>query len=334
MPSSSIDHNSRSRDPTQQTRCYSSQGPPARPPTIFPSDRSSVLYPHLRELPRIAFAEQPDPSRPMRDSRVDPQAHPGPGAFFGAHNFTIQTANMIDMTRNLDYEDKVLYRLEEKAMLSAILDAEECFDPPMCNPETRSVAQTVSEKLEEDEHLGAAFFFSRPNRRDDPNTLIPTLAYQLAVRLRQYRNILAWHIADDPSVLKKQRRAQFKALIMSLFQVLMNDLTHQSPNTISEPLLIVIDGLYECSDRRAQREFVEMIADYARMVDRYPLLWMICSREESHLKATFANVDWRMIWLRERLEIDDSEARQHAIRILEHGFAEIRKTYADRLPSD
>ncbi|KXN86010.1 hypothetical protein AN958_10620 [Leucoagaricus sp. SymC.cos] len=292
----------------------------------------------------------------------------GSGAFHGANNFTIHTANMIDITQNLDLEDKILDRLSEKAMLAAVLDSEERSDPPKCNPETRhsvrsrilewrdnltrhpdrralwlpgsaavgksAVAQTVAETLEERGHLGAAFFFSRPNRRDNPNTLIPTIAYQLAVRHRHYKSILARQLADDPSVLRKHRRAQFKGLIMLPFQILMNDLIQQRSEIVLEPLVIVIDGLDECADRQAQREFVEMITDYAGMVDRFPLLWMISSREESHLKAAFANVDSRMIWLRERLEIDDSESRGDATRILEDGFLEIRRNFVNRLPPD
>ncbi|KXN87649.1 hypothetical protein AN958_08328 [Leucoagaricus sp. SymC.cos] len=230
---------------------------------------------------------------------------------------------MIDVTQNLDSEDKVLDRLEAKGLLAAMLDSKERSYPPKCNPETRhrlrsriiewgntpnpalnrralwlsgpagvgksAVAQTVAEKFQEDRILGAAFFFSRPNCRDDPDTLIPTLAYQLAVHHCGYRSIIAHQIADDPSILKKHRRAQFNALIIDPFRILLNDLTRQHPDIVLRPLFIVVDGLDECADRQAQREFVAMITDYTGVVDRYPLLWMICSREESHLKSAFAD---------------------------------------------
>ncbi|KXN84288.1 hypothetical protein AN958_12794 [Leucoagaricus sp. SymC.cos] len=301
-----------------------------------------------------------------------PSLQAGPGAFSYARNFSIGTANMIDITQNFNLQNTVLDRLEKKGLLSATLDSQERSYPPRCNPETRrslrgriaqwgttmnhapdlramwlsgpagvgksAIAQTVAETFKEDGRLGAAFFFSRPNRREDPDALIPTLAYQLAVHNHEYKNIIARQLADDPSILSQHRRAQFKALIIDPFQLIMNDaIAKQRPNTTLHPLLIIIDGLDECASRQAQREFVRMIADYAGKVDGlgYPLRWLVCSREESHLKTAFANVDAKAIWLRERLEIDDTEAQQDAIRLLESGFAEIRETYGpDRLPAD
>ncbi|KXN84281.1 hypothetical protein AN958_12787 [Leucoagaricus sp. SymC.cos] len=264
-----------------------------------------------------------------------PSLQAGPGAFSNAHNFRIGTANMIDITQNFNLQNTIFDHLEKKGLLSAMLDSQERSYPPRCNLETRrslrghivqwggtmnhapdlgamwlsgpagviksAVAQTVAETFKEDGLLGAAFFFSRPNRREDPDTLIPTLAYQLAIHDHRYKDIIARQLADDPSILSQHRRAQFKALIIDPLQLIMNDtIAQQHPNTTLRPLLVVIDGLDECASPQAQREFVRIIADYAGKVDGlgYPLRW-------------------------------------DAIRLLESGFAEIRETYGpDRLPAD
>ncbi|KXN87650.1 hypothetical protein AN958_08329 [Leucoagaricus sp. SymC.cos] len=282
-----------------------------------------------------------------------------PSTFNNAHDFVIGTANMINNIQMLDNQNTVLDLLEEKAMVSAMLESAERSYPPRCNPETRqsvrsrivewgtqsdrvwrmlwlsgpagvgksAVAQTVAEEFQSARLLGAAFFFSRPNRREEPDVLIPTLAYQLAICHPGYKRIISQRLADNPMILKNHRRSQFKELIIDPIQSLLD----HDPHIIPYPLLIVIDGLDECIDREAQREFVEMIGSHCRMVERFPLRWMICSRPESHLKATFSNADWKITCLREQLEIDDREAQEDAICILRDGFTKIRRRYGDQL---
>jgi hypothetical protein len=80
-----------------------------------------------------------------------------------------------------------------------------------------AVAQTFAEHCAGLGRLGAAFFFSRANGRNDPKTVVPTIAYQLGVACVEYKTIIAELIANDPLVLKKSPRAQFTDLIAGPF---------------------------------------------------------------------------------------------------------------------
>ncbi|KAF5348556.1 hypothetical protein D9756_009631 [Leucocoprinus leucothites] len=206
-----------------------------------------------------------------------------------------------------------------------------------------AVAQNVAEELKKAELLGGVFFFSRPNNRDNPNVVIPTLVYQLAVLLPEYKLIIGQQFKDDPLIFDQSRRSQFEALISDPF---LPDLSHRPLTLLSHlseqllmslfhrPLLIVLDGLDECKDRAAQREFVEMIIHHAQRDRDSRLRWMICSRPEPHLTSAFSSKDCQKICLHTELEVDDDEARKDALCILRKGFADIRERYPDQLASD
>ncbi|KAF9450728.1 hypothetical protein P691DRAFT_435028 [Macrolepiota fuliginosa MF-IS2] len=286
------------------------------------------------------------------------QATNQPAAFFtGAHNFTIQQMNVISKI----YSGRtVLQQLEEAGMLAAIHDSVARAYPPRCHSDTRkdlrgrifkwgvnngsdgrifwvlgpaavgksAVAQTIAEEFDKEGRLGASFFFSRPNQLDDPDWVIPTLAYQLAIKRPQYKRIITRRLAEDSSILDKNWRAQFKELIIEPFRILMTEY----PDTTREPLVIILDGLDECKDKEAQCEFIELISTHVRQVDEFPLRWMICSRPESHLKTMLSNTDFRIVCERQELEIDDAAAQQDVRRLLEAEFDKIRKKYKGRLP--
>ncbi|KAJ3565574.1 hypothetical protein NP233_g7551 [Leucocoprinus birnbaumii] len=288
---------------------------------------------------------------------------PSAGLFPNARDFRIETMNAYEITQNSPFDNSTVLRYlsdrVKKCVPGAMLDSAEREYPPRCDPDTRrrlrnrivtwvteenpnrdwrvlwisgpagvgksAVAQTIAEEFRALRRLGAAFFFSRPNHLDDPNTLIPTLVYQLAVNHAQYKQILIERLTEDPLILDKNRRAQFKELIIEPFHIL----TTQYPDTVRDPLLIVIDGLDECCDRAAQRELVGLIGRHGS--SKLPLLWMICSRSESHLKTVFSDPDHPIECDRESLDIGDREAQSDSWRILRRGFAEIRKIYADQL---
>ncbi|KAF5348462.1 hypothetical protein D9756_009608 [Leucocoprinus leucothites] len=269
--------------------------------------------------------------------------------------------------------EEAVQRLDAKRLPGAMLDSEERGYIPRCNEDTRrtlrghimewgqldavverllwlsgpagvgksAVAQTVAEEI--GRILGAVFFFSRPNNRDDPNVVIPTLVYQLAVLLPEYKLIVGQRFKEDPSIFGKSPRSQFESLISEPF---LPDLSHRPLTLLSylseqlltsllhRPLLIVLDGLDECKGRGAQREFVEMIACHAQK-DKYSRLrWMICSRPEPHLTSAFTSKYCQGICRYEKLEVDDDEAQKDVLRILKAGFADIRERYHDDLGDD
>lgn len=187
-----------------------------------------------------------------------------------------------------------------------------------------AVAQTFAESCAVKGRLGAAFFFSRPNERDKPSTVIPTLAYQLAVHFPEYRLLLTDRIAYDPTILQKTPRAQLMRLIIKPFSTLQV----QGHVATRDPLLVLLDGLDECQGVPAQREFVEMIAEVIRLKKGLPLLWLVCSRPEPHLKHIFSRSDYSIDCSREELLIN-AKTRADVDLYLRDGFAKLRDDFRD-----
>ncbi|KAJ3569468.1 hypothetical protein NP233_g5030 [Leucocoprinus birnbaumii] len=265
--------------------------------------------------------------------------------------------------------EEALMKLAAKATPGAMLDSAERGYIPRCDETTReslrdrltqwarnidaleqcllwlsgpaavgksAVAQSVAETMKEEELFGASFFFSRPNNLSDPDVVIPTLVYQLASLLPKYGLVVGQVFKDDPQIMNRSRRSQFRKFITEPFLpdltvrpfTLLTYLSYQVLKLISHrPLLIVLDGLDECNSREAQCEFVDMISRFVHKDRRSRLRWMICSRPEPHLAATFGAIQATGILLQEKLDIGDHESRRDTLRILMNGFAEIRKGY-------
>lgn len=250
----------------------------------------------------------------------------------------------------------VLCILNKKRVAGAEMDSSARDPPPRCHLETRrelreritswlingtgrdwdmiwlmgpagvgksAVAQTTAEYCQEIGRLGASFFFSRLNNCTDPDAVIPTLAYRLAANHQGYRNAVTRVIADDRSILDKTLRVQFKKLIVDPFRSLII----QNPLITQEPLLIVIDGLDECDGEDAQCEFVKLVGEYVRLTNPSPLLWMVCSRPEWHLKRVFSGTDFSVGCMHLELTVDAAVDKQDVYRILKDGFKEIHKKY-------
>ncbi|KAF9445000.1 hypothetical protein P691DRAFT_806342 [Macrolepiota fuliginosa MF-IS2] len=186
-----------------------------------------------------------------------------------------------------------------------------------------AIAQTFAEHCYERGRLGAAFFFSRPNERNKPETVIPTLAYQLAFHCRSFNAALSDQLASDPQWMTKAPHVQLKRLIIEPLSILQA----QEDECIRKPFMIILDGLDECEGERAQFDFVGMINEASQL--NLPLLWLICSRPEAHLQYTFSRVAYCG---REKLLLDD-ECRRDVDRYLHDELARIKDEYADITPA-
>ncbi|KAJ3563564.1 hypothetical protein NP233_g8863 [Leucocoprinus birnbaumii] len=292
------------------------------------------------------------------------------GSFANAQGINIGVAYMNEFGFAVDArfveeerKAKALEKLASKGMPSALLDSKDRGYIPRCNEDTRrtirkrvvkwgwqqgqvrkllwlsgpagvgksAVAQTVAEEFKEKGLLGAVFFFSRPNNRSDPNVVIPTLVYQLALRIPEYQQIIVQKIILDPVIFERNRQTQFQQLIVDPFLALN---AGKQSGVSQQPLLIVLDGLDECSDREAQCELVELISRHARKEQSLEFRWMICSRPEPDIRVAFSSLDCKAVCVQEKLEVDDSEAQSDALRILQRGFADIRAKYPDQLTQD
>ncbi|KAJ3557717.1 hypothetical protein NP233_g11670 [Leucocoprinus birnbaumii] len=192
-----------------------------------------------------------------------------------------------------------------------------------------AIAQSVAAELEEIGLLGGTFFFSRPGQIDDPDTVIPTLVYQLALISDHYRKIVTKLLVHDPLLLTKSRAIQFKKLIVEPFQMIMAS----DSSAVDNPLLIILDGLDECRGCGAQCELVQLILDHVRHFRHFPLVWLLLSRPEWHLKTLISDVDFPTIFEKREISVDDEEAIADARRLIEGELAKVQKQYP-YLPSD
>jgi hypothetical protein len=139
-----------------------------------------------------------------------------------------------------------------------------------------TIAHTIAERYATKGRLAASFFFSLGN--GDLSTTVsffPTIAYQLAISLPHIRKDMEKALEDDPLIPSKTPEVQFTKLIL-------NPIRHHAQFHPMQPMLIVIDGLDEC-DGEDSTELIRVLAKASRP----PLQFLITSRADDHIKATF-----------------------------------------------
>lgn len=247
--------------------------------------------------------------------------------------------------------------LLERGIAEATLDSSARYPPPLCHPGTRedlrnritswitdnhrksnllwlygpagigksAVAQTIAECYQERGWLGAAFFFSRPNKRNDPYRVVPSLAYQLALLRSAYKQIVTQLITHDPSILHSALHAQFQKLIGDLLPSL------DTGGRSGHPVLLVLDGLDECDGDDAQKQLIELVASFSSVCHRSgsPFLWIITSRPEWQIVSTFEKVESAAPCIKEELRVDSRDAQKDVSIFLRAGFKNIRDKYSD-----
>jgi hypothetical protein len=182
-----------------------------------------------------------------------------------------------------------------------------------------AVAQTFAEWCFEQGCLGAAFFFSRPNGRNKFETVIPTIAYQLAKQLPAYERHLVRIIVHDPTILETTPRTQFKKLIIEPFT-----LSHyRSRPFTNKNLLVLLDGVDECHGVDGQRGLIEMVREILRLAIDLPLLWLVVSRPEPHFQYIFAQSDFPILCHHRKLLID-AQTREDVEKFLRDKFNDMQ----------
>ncbi|KXN81261.1 hypothetical protein AN958_05545 [Leucoagaricus sp. SymC.cos] len=240
--------------------------------------------------------------------------------FSHAHGFQINsstfTENRVEITDN---ERSGLRELLSHSMRDAFHDSSARWPPPMCHPGTQedrislivdwgigtsehtesihwmdgpfgvgksALAQTCAEIFKDKNRLGASLFFSRPNRRNDPNRVFTSISYQITTKSRPLAKIIDQSVRDDPTLLTASLPLQFKHL-------LVNPLRRLSPTeaTDVEGLIIILDGLDELEGPDLQCAVIDLVSASVRN-DSTPFRWFITSRPEPHIirSMTAANV--------------------------------------------
>ncbi|KAF9450281.1 hypothetical protein P691DRAFT_665641, partial [Macrolepiota fuliginosa MF-IS2] len=187
-----------------------------------------------------------------------------------------------------------------------------------------AIAQSCAEEFAAQEKLAAAFFFSRPNRRDKSQRLFTSISYQWASKRKPYAEILKSTIHDDPTIVNKDLPHQFHHLFVSPLQELI-----ANGENIPEHVVIV-DGLDECAGAAAQQAIVEIVAGSIRN-STTPFIWLFCSRLEPHLIATFNSPEVSAVTHQEELTVSRAIDNEIAKYFMDE-LAKIGREYDLPLP--
>ncbi|PPQ92124.1 hypothetical protein CVT25_007955 [Psilocybe cyanescens] len=240
---------------------------------------------------------------------------------------------------------------------SAFYNAGNRFDAPKCHPNTRTaildkimewvvgnltldefvlwlygpagagksaIAQTIAERCHARNLLLATFFFSNTDHnRNQGNTLIATLAYQVALYLPIARGLIEQAVDHDPLIFTRSLKDQLQSLIIGPILLLADS----GALTQSAPSVIVIDGLDECLDTDMQCMILDAISTAMQdSENRAPLRFLVASRPEAHLYIQFA--DPKLFPTTTRFPLDDKYYPSADItRYLEDSFKKIKATH-------
>ncbi|KAB5588508.1 Vegetative incompatibility protein HET-E-1 [Ceratobasidium theobromae] len=136
-----------------------------------------------------------------------------------------------------------------------------------------TIACSFATRLEERKQLAASFFCTRtsPECRN-ANRIVPTIAYQLARYSTPFQSALCEILGEDPDIGTKNIVKQFERLLKQpLLRV---------KDAIPENLVVVIDALDECDDRRAVRLVLDLVFRHA---PNLPLKFFVTSRPEPEI---------------------------------------------------
>jgi hypothetical protein len=191
-----------------------------------------------------------------------------------------------------------------------------------------AIMQTLAETLAPSVTC-LSFFFSRPNSRDDPKKVFPTLAYRLATVLPGYRRYIEEKLSMDPFFLAKTLEEQFKRLFID---PITNKWVGNVPRCV-----VFLDGLDEANGSSAQCRILDLIRGFVESdrTSNNPIFWVIASRPEPHLQASFSRIKKKVsddFWKLE-VPIDSDEASQEVETYVRAAFKKIQEDFSDVVPA-
>ncbi|KAH9479242.1 hypothetical protein JR316_0007830 [Psilocybe cubensis] len=246
-------------------------------------------------------------------------------------------------------KDDVLAILHNHSALAGLLDAKERFDAPKCDPSTRigiikkltnwveSESQSLPSSLlwlhgpagvgksalmqqlglimQEKGNHAASFFFSRTAvGRSDGNSLIVTLAYQLAMNFPPIRAHIASNLNKNPGIFSLSNKVKMQLLVVDPIDKLCatsfwKPFIREHFSRLQIPRLVIVDGLDECDNQDIQSDILLLVA-HAISKLRLPLRFIIASRPEAHLLSSFNNSIFDKILYRLNLGADAKEFKE------------------------
>ena len=141
-----------------------------------------------------------------------------------------------------------------------------------------AIAQTIAEICEREGITIASFFFSRTvAERNNERSLISTLVYQIYLAIPEIREFITSALENDPTILSRSLDAQVRALMVE-------PLSFAPPRLA--PKLIIIDGLDECADPKAQKYILQALAAAATQLNA-SVRFLVASRPEQVIRTSF-----------------------------------------------
>jgi hypothetical protein len=138
-----------------------------------------------------------------------------------------------------------------------------------------TIAHTIAEQYDKKSLLAFSFFFSR-GKADRNNTakFIPTFVYQLAESLPAAEPYIRHALTNKSSTADLRLRDQIRKLIVDpILQI------QHIPS-----MIIVVDGLDECSDDGGLQELIRLLVDATNHI---PFRLLFTSRPETHIQQIF-----------------------------------------------
>ncbi|KAF9474870.1 hypothetical protein BDN70DRAFT_814963, partial [Pholiota conissans] len=153
-----------------------------------------------------------------------------------------------------------------------------------------SIAQSIAETLAKLglRALAASFFFWRSAAgRNTSDHFITTIAYQLSRSIPTMANSLYAAIEKDPIIFSKSLTIQLQNLIIDPLKVALQCAL---PDETPERIIIIIDGLDECSPAESQVELLGLLRTAVEEFQSIPFLCLVSSRPEYEIRSTLSNL--------------------------------------------
>ena len=187
-----------------------------------------------------------------------------------------------------------------------------------------TIARSLVKLCEEKRIPIVTYFFHSDTARNTIATVASTIAYQMIQLIPETKPLITQTIHSNPLIFDQSFESQLEMLVIKPLQQI-----HGNSPSVSWKLLLVMDGLEQCTDGKDSQVFlIHAVAKY--LATQSPLIIiLISSREERHLTMAFNATTVDNILL--RLTLDERYATYRDIRVyLQDRFNEIRATHPCR----
>ncbi|KAK6995670.1 WD40 repeat-like protein [Favolaschia claudopus] len=181
-----------------------------------------------------------------------------------------------------------------------------------------TIATSISHHFRRLQRLGAFVFFHRNDLdSSNPTTVLHSIAYKMAQLNRQIRDALCGAIDRQPEIINAPIAIQFQELLLGPF--------HSAQ--LTEPIIIVLDALDECSNTFWRSSLITLIAnDFTKLPSDFRIV--VTSRPDADIKGPFGSNTSITRWI---LDISTRRNTEDITSYVRHSLEDIR-TKEDRIP--